>query len=119
MIKKADVFVEEFMVIFNENEVGKLQRKDDDTLERLELTAKDKKDALVTAALSICQRLIGEIKDIADMRRAKSDIALEAIVKEQDRKWKAIVRRLDGDKLPLIPHPDAFQMVWGQLAKRR
>ncbi len=104
MIKKADVFVQEFMEVFDANKTT------------------GEKAAVITAVIFICQRLIEEIKEIADMRRAESVIALEAIVKEQDRKWKAVVRRLDPDKLPLVPEPEAFQIVWGQykhMAKRK
>lgn len=70
------------------------------------------KKALTNTVILICQRLITEVKEIGLARKAHCNSAWEAIVKEQNRKWVAIVRRLDHDKLPLIPQPDAFQVVW-------
>ena len=103
MVKKADVYVEEFMVMYKEI-----------------LTQKERigplitKNAFVDTAMFICNRLIAEVKEIAEMRHAKSDLAFTAIIKEQDRKWKAIARRLNDKKLPFNAHPDAFQIVWNQ-----
>ena len=123
MIKKADVYVQEFMEVFKENVEGKIHELTGlDAIKNMEKQKANEKEALITTVLLICQRLIMEINDIADMRHAKSVMAMEAIVKEQERKWTAIVRRLDIDKLPMLPSPDSFQIVWGQfkqMAKRR
>ena len=39
---------------------------------------------------------ISEVKTIGEMRHAKSDDSFVAIVKEQERKWRAFVRMLPG-----------------------
>ena len=72
----------------------------------------DEKKALITTVILICQNLIAEVKEIGLMRKAHCDSAWKAIIKEQNRKWVAIVRRLDFDRLVLIPQSDAFQTVW-------
>lgn len=68
--------------------------------------------ALTNTVILICRRLIAEVKEIGLTRKARCHSAWEAIVKEQNRKWSAIVKRLDHDKLVLIPQSDAFQTVW-------
>ena len=95
MIKKADVYVQEFMDVFEEKKECKVAE-----------------DALRDTVIEICQRLIEEVKEIMLMRKAISDTAFEAVIKEQDRKWKAIIRRLDPNKFPLNINPKAFQLVW-------
>lgn len=47
---------------------------------------------------SIVIDLVSEMKDIMDMRKARSNAAMIAIIEEQNRKWNAIVyrSRIDG-----------------------
>lgn len=96
MIKKADIYAQEFMGVFEEKKM-----------------CKDAEDALRETIVEICNRLIMEVKEIMIMRKATSDIAFEAVIKEQDRKWKAVIRRLDPNKFPLNINPEAFILLWG------
>lgn len=41
-----------------------------------------------------CIQMLEEIKEIAEVRHARSDGAIAAIFEEQHRKWMSIVRRL-------------------------
>jgi len=99
MIKKADTYVREFVDTLNEFKIK---------------SVKTEKEDFVDTVIDICQRLIMEIEEIMLKRKATSDLAFEAVVKEQDQKWKAIVRRLAKRELPFDVHPDAFLKVWGQ-----
>ncbi len=95
---KADKYAEEFMEIYKS---------------QLSIDAKgDKKAACISATIVICQHLIYEIKDIGLARKAYCDLAWEAIFKEQSQKWRAIVRRLDKDRLPFLPKLESFQIIW-------
>ena len=99
MIKKADAYVQEFI----------------DILDGLKVKGvKTEKEDFVDTIIFICKQLVMEIKEIMLSRRATSDSAFMAVVKEQDQKWKAIARRLAKIELPFNTHPDAFQKVWGQ-----
>ncbi len=94
-MKKAKEYVEDFMGIYKaESQFG------------------DERKAITTTVILICQRLITEVKEIGLTRKAHCDSAWQAIISEQNRKWVAIVKRLDFDKLVLIPQSDAFQTVW-------
>jgi len=48
--------------------------------------------------VSIANSFIAEIEEIAEMRHAKSNEAMIAIIIEQDRKWKAFARGIDDIK---------------------
>ena len=74
----------------------------------------DKDTACIDTIIIICHKMIGEIKDIGDKRKAHCASAWEAILKEQNQKWRAIAKRLQKQRhiLSLIPGPDAFQKVW-------
>ena len=98
---KADEYVESFM------EVYKCQLADN----------RDERKACIDTIIIICQRLVIEAKAICLARKANCDSAWEAIIKEQNQKWRAIVRRLDTDRLPLRPSPDAFLEVWETFKK--
>jgi predicted TIM-barrel fold metal-dependent hydrolase len=97
MVKKADIYVQEFTAAYSS----------------LISTGHDERKAFVDTIVIICNRLITEVKEIMLMRKATSDMAFEAVIKEQDKKWQAIVRRLDAMQLPFSAQLDAFQMVWG------
>jgi len=105
MIKKADDYTRDFVIKYEEilSDIA------------LGVPFHDaEKKAFIDTVIFICNRLIAEIKEIAEMRHAKSDLALMAIVKEQDQKWKAVARRLYAKKLSFDVHSDAFQIVWNQ-----
>jgi len=74
----------------------------------------DKDAAAVDSIIIVCQKMILEIKDIGVQRKAHCASAWDAIIREQNQKWRAVVRRLQQhrDSLPLIPSPHAFQKVW-------
>jgi len=55
------------------------------------LSAEDKRTELV----KIAREFILEIRTIAEQRKAKKDMALVAIVKEQEQKWKAFCKRVN------------------------
>jgi len=57
----------------------------------------DKTDALI----AICHDLFFEITDIMLNRRAQSDLALLAVLREQDQKWIAILRRLNDSEIKI------------------
>ena len=105
MIKKADAYVQDFVIKYEEI-LSDLEPSDS--------FANDEKVAFVDTVIFICDRLIAEVKEIVEMRHAKSELAFTAVIKEQDQKWKAIVRRLAKNELPFNIHPDAFQKVWNQ-----
>lgn len=96
-MKNADAYASDFMLVYEEF-VFKM--------------GVDKKKALTDTVIFICRRLVEEVGEIGSARKAYCDSAWKAIVKEQNQKWVAIVRRLDLDKLPLLPQADAFQTVW-------
>lgn len=50
----------------------------------------------------IAQAFVDEVKELVEMRNAKSNEACVSILDEQDRKWKAFSRRIDGIE------PDGF-----------
>ena len=77
-----------------------------------QLATEDEREACISAAVIICLRLIQEIKNIGLARKANCDSAWEAILKEQNQKWRAIVRRLDKYRLPFLPKLESFQIVW-------
>jgi len=70
--------------------------------------------ACVDTIIHICKKMIMEIKEIGVGRKVHCDSAFEAIIREQNQKWRAIVKRLQQYRhiLPLIPSPLAFQKVW-------
>lgn len=70
--------------------------------------------ACVDTIILICRKMIVEVKDIGVGRKANCNSAWEAILREQNQKWWAIVNRLQQYRhiLPLIPSPHAFQKVW-------
>ena len=51
------------------------------------------------AILAICRDLLFEVREIASKRKVQSDSALFTIVREQDQKWTAILRRLNDPKI--------------------
>ena len=79
---------------------------------KTQLVTENENDATTNAIIKICWRLAQEIRDIGLSRKANCDSAWLAILKEQNQKWRAIVRRLDKDRLSFLPNPDAFQIVW-------
>jgi len=105
MIKKADDYARDFVIKYEE------------ILSDIEPGVSfcdAEKKALIDTVVFICQQLVMEIKEIMLMRKATSDSAFMAVVKEQDRKWRAIVRRLAKKELPFNINPDAFQKIWSQ-----
>jgi len=103
MVKKADAYVLEFLDVYK----GKL-------LNKKRVGSLSIKEAFVDSVTTICTRLIMEVKEIMKMRKATSDLAFTAVIKEQNQKWRAIARRLGDKKLPFNAHPDSFQIVWDQ-----
>lgn len=95
MILKADDYVRDFMKMYE----VELERRI------------DIQEALVDPVILICRRLIVEFKEIGILRKAQCNEAWDAILKEQDRKWKAIVRRLPNG-LDEVVNSDAFINVW-------
>lgn len=70
--------------------------------------------AAVDSIIIICRKMILEVKELGVARKAHCNSAWEAIIREQNQKWRAIVNRLQQyrDQLPLIPSPHSFQKVW-------
>ena len=63
------------------------------------------KNRSIENLIEISGRFVKECIEIAETRKAKSDSALIAILNEQDLKWKAFARLIDGVK------PDGFEQL--------
>ena len=100
---KADAYANLFMQTYEEQ-----LRKQEDR----DQAAKD--TACIDTIIHICHKMIMEVKELGVKRKANCNSAWEAIIREQNQKWQAIVRRLQQYRhlLPLIPSPLSFQKVW-------
>lgn len=70
------------------------------------LTVKHDEDLFIKEMGEVISEMIEEIKELVAMRNATLLSALKPIILEQDRKWKAICRRID-----LVPMGDSFLEV--------
>ncbi len=50
------------------------------------------------AVIVVCQRLVLEVEDIAESRKATTNGSLLSIFKQQQQVWEGVVRRVEGLK---------------------